>query len=170
MDIPNIITSAVVGIVSAGASAAISLRIGQSNFFRQRMWEKRAEAYSKVLESLARMQLYSQNYESYLIEVMRARNGSSDEIYERTVAQYYEPYRTAKDELKILVLSESFVVSSEAYSHLVQMFDEFNKSSHPENDYEADENYASINKCIKGFNVAAQRDLMSSKRGKGLSE
>ena len=166
MDIPSIVTSGIVGFVSAGAASAISLRIGQSNFFEQRLWERRVEAYSHVIDALAKMQQYSREYQAYVETILR----SEKDNYESCAGRYATAYRDAKDVLTVLALSESFVLSSAASSSLTVLMQALYKigsnSKECIDPYDTLDNsieeYKAVERCIKEFNSIARRDLKQS--------
>ncbi len=95
-----------VGAITAVIASYITVRLSLRRFYSEKWWEKKAEAYSAILEALHYMK---RSFDEDLEADMLRR-----EIPEDRKEQLRQKYREADDELKKRIDIGQFVLSDEA--------------------------------------------------------
>ena len=106
----KIAIGAVIAIVASIITAIITARLALRRFYSEKWWEKKAEAYSAIIESLHHMKRY---YDEELHAAMAGR-----EVPEDREKVLVEESRKAHDELKKRIDIGQFVLSEEAVVEL----------------------------------------------------
>ncbi|HEY3332514.1 MAG TPA: hypothetical protein VGK19_20965 [Capsulimonadaceae bacterium] len=166
MDIPSLVLTATLSAASAALASAFSLRVGQANYFRQKSWEKRAETYSKAMESLAKAKHFFHEYLLYLKRIKSVPDEYRKEYFIQTV----EPLRKACDDAAIelgnLSFSASIFISPRAVAHLQVLNDEIERSTDAYSGLESfdladyfQERYEAISRCQTALLHCAKEEL-----------
>ena len=109
MEFPSWLLSVVTPLVSALVAAIVALvtvHLNLRNFYRQRWWEKKAEVYSLIMESLVSMRLYLR--EKGLCEMGEIALSEEDE------QQLHVGYMQGVRAIERTVAAGAFIVSSNA--------------------------------------------------------
>lgn len=143
----------VIGLAIALASSWITVRLSRRQFQTDRWWEKKAEAYERVIEAF-------HNAKRFALEHLNAAC-KGREVAEDRDAELRKCAKEARDEIVRASDIGSFILSSQALSILAKYEAESEKV--PENsetwqDY-LDADWANTNRCMKEFITEAHRDL-----------
>jgi hypothetical protein len=101
--------SAIGGFIGAWFAARFAL----SRFYRERTWERRADAYTAIFEALHDMEKW---FDKHLESEQQARELSKDEVERLT-----EDYKKAGADLKRRVAKETWLISDNFRSRLVTL-------------------------------------------------
>lgn len=143
------------GILIAVVSSWVTVRFTLRRFYSERWWEKKAEAYSSVIEGLHQMKRYYDG-SAEAIE----RGGSFDVLTERRQAYLREMW--ADGEAKVLRALDigAFLLSNDAVRALQEYRDQVEASGHYSDILEHSLNASTeISKCLGRLRKIAKRDL-----------
>jgi hypothetical protein len=155
----NLLVSLVVAIVTAYFTVKFSLK----QFYSQKWWEKKSDAYSKIIEQLSFILYYfGQVWDSYAL----VNGPSQSKLLELSIK-----YHDALDSLKQSVLSAGFIIteeSSKELEDLIKKLDDIEEEwviEEWQNRLEGtvhepfDQQYNAIQKSIIKIKKIAARDL-----------
>lgn len=111
--IPSLLTAA----VAAFLSAKLTLRYALREFRSKEWWQKKAEAYSQIIEHLTFLQLY---FEEQFDNAIRVKSLGNPEK-----ADLEEGYRQARIHLGKAAASGGFIVKEEASKAVMKLFRDF---------------------------------------------
>ncbi len=145
----SLVPSMVIAIITAYVTVRLSLK----QFYSQKWWEKKAEAYTNVIESLAIMQHYMGLWFDELITYKR----SDEEVNRRFAADYQKHC----DYIIKISTQGAFIISNEVANELEMLIKELNKD---EQDLIADydNTFSAIKKSIEKIRSLAKKDLKVS--------
>lgn len=140
------------GIAISLLTAFVTVRLSLKRFHAEKWWEKKAEAYGRIIDALHHMKNYcEQKHDEQL---------TPDDISDEKKKELATQYRAAFKELSRAADIGSFIVSSEAAALLAEYH---GRPSLPWNDtdlldiIEAD--LKAVSDCLKKFILAAKKDL-----------
>ena len=140
-------------LIGGVLSAYITARLSMRNFYSQKWWERKAEAYSRIVQSLARLQFA---YEKWM----------ADELGETQLSHEYrdelnKQYREARRLLDEATSSGAFIISGKAASCLEKLKDKNAKiplwENGPYDHYK--ESSSVVEECISEIRECAKEDL-----------
>jgi hypothetical protein len=135
-------------------SSYITVRLSMRQFFSERLWEKRAEAYSSIMGHLAWLQYTLGEWSEEIINPnVNWNKEKRDHINEM--------YSKAKEEVTKVAAIGSYVISEEAASSLEELLKELNKDYGNDIYKENDNNYAAVKKCISLIRKDSKKVLSS---------
>lgn len=106
----DIIRQITVGAVIAVIAAYVAVRLSLRRFYSEKWWEKKAEAYSAILEALHYMKRsFDEDWDAEV---------TGREVPEERKEELQKKYREAYDELKKRIDVEQYVLSDEAVAEL----------------------------------------------------
>ena len=139
-------------LIVAVISSFLSVKLSLKNFYSQRWWDRKAEAYSEIMLQLSR--LYHCFYELYLeitLGLPISKTKKNDLI---------KDYRIARENLEKAVAVGSFIVSEQAVSDLEKMMIELigcdQKTDHVDFVNHA---YDVVSICIGKIRAEANKEL-----------
>ncbi|MDO8546575.1 MAG: hypothetical protein Q7R68_04360, partial [Nitrospirales bacterium] len=139
----------VASVIAVGVSA-YSVRF--SRFAKERWWERKAEAYSRIVEALAGLVYYHEEHYDAELE--------SRSIPEDRRRQIDEYWRTGYIELKKATAAGPFLISAEAEAALAQMWRDRGKGVHPGDWFgRIESDYTTARDGLKAVVAAAKKDL-----------
>lgn len=148
----NVGGALIVAIVAALLAAWFTMKFAEKSFVRQRLWEKRVEAYGAILEALyVMLNDYGEEIEAY-------RNGrvlTPEEIEEST-----KRYKTAKEAILQRVEVEQFLFPPELPEKIAEMLAGLRRAGAAENYFEhIDSCWAAINEARTEIRKIAKAQL-----------
>lgn len=146
------LAACVVAIVTTTISAWVAVPFALRRFREERRWERRHEAYERVLSGLAHLKAYlNTKYEEEAEEVK-----VSKEVEAEQTQHAWEAMR----EIKFAVDLGGFLLTDEARQRLKQFLDEDARASHATTwfDY-LEESWSATNSCLDDLTEIAARDL-----------
>jgi hypothetical protein len=143
-----IATAIVIAVISSWVTAYFSLR----RYHSERWWDRKAEAYTAVIEALYNSKAYS---DDNLNAEMRGREVSQERHKELRTQS-----RKANDEIQKAIDIGSFLLSEEAMKRLKRYKKEGNRASEERTWFEyLDADSAATGSCLKDMVEIAGRDL-----------
>ena len=146
--IVDIIRSAIIIVVASWITVKLALR----RFYTEKWWERKAQAYSEIIGSLAKMRVCFDKWEEELFEHKK----TSPEARKRVS----EEYASAKRVIENAVAVGSFIVSEEAAEVLGSFLKELQKEDIQGNWLkDLDRHHGEVIKCIARLREIAKREL-----------
>jgi hypothetical protein len=148
----------VVAVLAAGLLAAVVAAAAQlytvrfRRFARERWWERKADAYARIVESLTGLVYY---YE------IQGEVAIGKELSDERHADLAKQWRDGHLELKRATAAGLFLISPAAEAALTTMWREHDEHHRTAEDWldEVEADYATTRTCLKAVVTAAQRDL-----------
>jgi hypothetical protein len=155
MDSQQVITlaAAALAFVASVIATSVSAYNGRlARFAAQRWWERKADAYARIIEALAAMVYY---HEEHLAAYEEGRN-----VPEDTKAEIKQHWRCSYSELKKATAVGAFLISTEAEEALRRMWQEKGKGVYPGDWYgQLESDYVAARECLKTVVSSAKADL-----------
>lgn len=146
--IVDIVRSAIIII----ATSWITVRLALRRFYTEKWWERKAQAYSEIIGSLAKMRICFDKWED---EELRYK-----EIRAEARKKVNEEYTNAKRVIEDTVAVGSFIVSEEAVEILSLFLKELQKEDIQGNLLnDLDRHHGEVIKCIARLREIAKREL-----------
>jgi len=148
----DIIKSLLIGAGVSGITAWITVKLALRRFYTEKWWERKAQAYSEIIGSLAKMRVCFDKWEEELFEHKK----TSPEARKRVS----EEYASAKRVIENAVAAGSFIVSEEAAQVLGSFLKELQKEDIRGNwPKDFDRHHGEVIKCIARLREIAKREL-----------
>jgi hypothetical protein len=155
MKIENLVTlaAALLAFVASVIATAVALYNARfRRFARERMWERKAEAYSRLIEALSSLVYY---YEEHA-EAASGDESLSDAYKKELQAHWTKGYA----EVKRATATGGFLISNDAAAALERMWRERYKGVHPDDWVGVVEaHHKAARECLQALVAAAKRDL-----------
>jgi hypothetical protein len=147
------LVAAVLAFIASVLAATVAIYNARfTRFARERWWERKVDAYSKIIEALASLVYY---YEEHL--VAETEGSELSEEYRKQVGEHW---RRGYAEVKRATAIGAFLVSDEADAALKKMAKERWEGGDPNNWLEAlGSDYAGTRDCLKTVVAAAKKDI-----------
>ncbi|WP_063669693.1 hypothetical protein [Aliivibrio fischeri] len=152
----TILIQIVVAVIIAGISSFITVRLSLNKFRTEKWWEKRVEAYERVLEAFYQAKRYSSEH----LDADYLETHISKERDEELIAYS----RKAKNEIERVSDIGSFLLSATAMNVIHEYQKEKNASYRAEFDSfqdHAEHDYELVTKYLNEFSAVAKIDLKS---------
>lgn len=121
-------------------------------FARERWWERKVEAYSRITQALADLVYYYDEHYTAQIE-----GSSLSPEYRKKVGEHW---RQGQADVKKATAIGAFLISEEADAALKKMANERPSNVDPEDYFEALEfDYKAAQNCLKAVVAAAKKDI-----------
>jgi translation initiation factor 2 alpha subunit (eIF-2alpha) len=149
----GILVALIPALIVSVVSAYITTRLSIRNFYSQKWWEKKAEAYSRIMQSLVHLKYCYENWMADLVSEKQL----SDNFKKELSKQYGE----AKRSLEEATSSGAFIISDKAASYLEGLKDKWEKVplwQTDEYDHYA-ESLIAVGDCISKIRSCAKADL-----------
>ena len=144
----NILT----GILIAAISSWITVQLSLRRFRAEKWWERKADAYSKVIEALHNSKAFSDHFLNVEIEGGKLPEEREKELRSRG--------KVASDEILKTMDVGAFLLSDEALNRLRQYQKDADAASdQPEWFLYLEADLAAANKCLRDIIVIAKKDL-----------
>lgn len=157
------IISIVAGILIAVVSSWITVQLSLIKFQKEKLWEKKLESYSNIIESLHNLKEYLSSEESFETGE-RDREHVSKEFLDRLVGKYIssnEAVKKYKDIGELILPSEAILLLEKYYKEI-----KVERESYYEH---VDETLHATNLCLKEMISFAKTDLNKYRKGSFLS-
>jgi hypothetical protein len=148
----TIAAAALAFIASVVATSISAYNARLAKFTQQKWWERKADAYSRIVEALAEMVYY---HEEHLTAYEEGRN-----VPEAMKVEIEQHWRHSYAELKKSSAVGAFLISAEAETALRRMWQETGKGVNPNDWYGLlESDYVAARDCLKSMVVHAKEDL-----------
>ncbi len=148
----TIVAATLAFIASVIATLVVAYNARLATFTQQKWWERKADAYSRIVEALAEMVCY---HEEHLTAYEEGRN-----VREAMKTEIEEHWRHSYAELKKASAVGAFLISSSAETALRQMWQDKGKGIDSNDWYGLlESDYVAARDCLKSIVAEAKEDL-----------
>jgi len=148
----NIALNLLTGIVIATVSAWITVQLSLRRFRAEKWWERKADAYSKVIEALHNSKTSADHFLVAEIRGLKLPEDRDEEMRSRM--------RAAKDEILKAMDVGSFVLSKEALDRLRQYKRDTDEALKQNSLFEyLETNVTAAERCLNDIIEISKRDL-----------
>lgn len=142
----------VTGIIIAFTSALLSVRLSIKRFRSERWWERKAESYATILESLHYMKLYcNEQFENQV---------GNEAIPPERLTELSNKWTTGEEAISKAIDMGLFMFSNEAIQSLSTLQDDLMKASVKDFSWEnIPERIDALNGCMSNLRAIAKKDL-----------
>ena len=148
----GILIGLIPALVVSVATAFITVRLSLRQFHSQRWWEKRAEAYSQIMEQLSYLVYYYGELVDDDLGLTHMSEQKERELYER--------YSKIREDLTKVAAMGSYIVTATTSDALAKMLREFDKTEHdPDFGATLGDRYKLVRECIEIVRNDAKRSL-----------
>ncbi|MDV2502957.1 MAG: hypothetical protein RX318_03270 [bacterium] len=120
-------------------------------FLSQRRWERKAEAYSQIMEHLSFL-IYSAGKRLQEVE-------GTGRLGERTTARLAEGYLQATEALSKISTTGTFLISDETVAALKKFLHDYENAYHVDYHQHVERRYSLAKECIEIIRECAKADL-----------
>ena len=142
--IKTILSALIISIITS----YLTVKFSMNQFFSQRMWEKKADAYSCIIEHLSYLQYYFGEWDDEVLGIKK--------LEDKDRKRLYKGYSQAKESITKAAATGAYIVSEDTASALEKFLCELEKEG-PMPDF--DRCYASVKNCIIKIREYAKTDL-----------
>jgi hypothetical protein len=145
----NILSGLFIAVVTSVVSVSLSLR----RFYSQRWWERKAEAYSEIMDSLYHMK--------WKLEINFDEAAMQKQAPKKTQEYVNGLYTEATQRLQKAESFGTFIISERAVESLVKMRKQLGINRRSLNDYfgHVNSDLGAVNECLTEMREAAKEDL-----------
>lgn len=148
VEIIKFLAQSAIAVLGAFLAAHLSMH----RFRTEKWWERKAAAYSELVEALHHMKWYPSEQIDAEME--------NRELPEKDNADYWKQYKDARRNVWKIADSASFLVSPKVNEAIVQMEQELGEAKNAELWIEhAEQQYAAIQKCLEQVKGLARQEL-----------
>jgi hypothetical protein len=165
MSAPDIIYSLFVGLVISAATAYLTVKWSLHRFYSERWWERKAETYTSIVESLTTQLKLANDFVDDLESIMEGRHYNREQSSDEEKLERRRRYRSSADSVQEAAFRGSFLISNEAVSLLEELIEKRSEIEWQEglelgNPYDhAREDEKLLREYLARFREAAKRDL-----------
>lgn len=148
----TLVASALAFLASLLATVVSVYNARFARFARQRWWDRKVDAYSRIIEALSSL--------VYYYEVIYDAELEHQTLSEERKTEIDDHWKRGYAEVKKATATGAFLVSAEAEAALQKMWKEKGKGVHP-NDWFSliESDYVATRDCLRGVADAAKKDL-----------
>ena len=133
-------------------TAIVTVKLSIKQFYSQRWWEKKAEAYSHIIENLSYLQYYFSEWFDEEIGIKRMRDKDKEKLS--------ECYEKARESITKAAAIGAYIVSDATVVALTKLLRELEKEDLSGNWVDNINRYhASVKECIEKIREYAKVDL-----------
>ena len=148
----DVLSAFATSIATAVITAAVTVRLSVRQFQSQKWWERKVDAYTRIIEALQAMYRFSSEAFEAGIE--------GRELSAEYAAALSAGWRSGRDELKRAIGYGSLVISSEAYRALEELEDALGAARRELTWTEhLDSEAAALGTCLGDIRTLAAKDL-----------
>ena len=148
----DIIKSLLIGAGVFGITAWITVKLALRRFYTEKWWERKAQAYSEIIGSLAKMRVCFDKWKERFFE--------HKDMSPETIKKVNEEYASAKRVIESAVAAGSFIVSEETAQVLGSFLKELQKEDIRGNwPNDLDRHHGEVIECIARLREIAKREL-----------
>ena len=149
----GIFTALIPALIVSIITAYVTVKVSMKQFYSERWWEKRAEAYSHIIEHLSYLQYYFGEW-------------FSEGVHEKQLADKHkeklsEGYRQTKESITKAAAIGAYIVSDNTATALANLLHELDRKD-PSGDWvgDIDRCYGLVKECIAKIKEYAKADLL----------
>ena len=150
----GILIALVPALVVSIVAAYVTVRLSMRQFYSQRWWEKKAEAYSTIIEHLSYLHYYLGEWERELMGLKTLSEGTKKELS--------ESYRKSRESLIKAAATGSYIISDNAAKSLAELLHVLDIQD-PDWYAEIRRHYNAVEKCIAVIREEAKASLLLGK-------
>jgi len=150
----GILTALIPALIVSFITAYITVKFSMRQFYSQRWWEKKAEAYSHIIERLSYLQ--------YCFGEWFDEGVGMKELRDKEREKLSEGYDQAREAITKAAAIGTYIVSDETATALAKLLSELEKSvSYQDWISDIDKAYGLIKECIIKIREYAKADLLN---------
>jgi hypothetical protein len=142
------------GLVIAVVTSIVSVRLSLRRFYSQHWWERKADAYSEIVESLY--------YMKWRLEILLEEIEEYKEISEKTQEYINDRYLQAKRSIRKAQGVGAFIISERAVKSLTKMLRRIEVNKHESKGHFGQQVYSDlcdVDECLSEMRSLAKEDL-----------
>ena len=149
----GIFTALIPAIIIAIFAPYMTVKWSLKQFYSEKWWEKKAEAYSHIIEHLSYLQYYFGEWYSEGLNEKKLADKDKEKLS--------EGYRQARESITKATAIGTYIVSDDTTTALVTLLRELEKQD-PMGNWvgDIDRCYGSVKECIKKIREYAKADLL----------
>ena len=152
---PNFVLDLLINGVVAIVAALFAVRISLHKFSSQKWWERREEAYAKIIGILSKIRVYLGNWEEHFLNIRKMNQDESKTLSKKM--------REEIEEIELVASEGAFRISDKSNEALNQLVKSLNQySDDPINAIEIQ--YEAVKKCLSIIKIEAEKDLRIKRR------
>ena len=148
----GILIGLVPAILVSFFTAWITVKFSMRQFYSQRWWEKKAEAYSRIIEELSCLQYCLGEWFDSSVEHKKFSDEKKEELS--------RGYRKAEEAIRRSVAMGSYIISESSIKALENLIREL-ETTNNQGDWvgDMDAHFGAVKKCIERIREYAKKDL-----------
>lgn len=140
------------GVLIAIITAVVTVRLALRRFHSEQWWLRKADSYSKIVESLHQIKTYCEDQMEYVEMHEEPSDDKEKELQQKL--------KKASAEIRKAVDIGSFFISLEAERTMVNLWDEIEKAKNEPSFYEyLNFKLKCVNTALKSMKTQASKDL-----------
>lgn len=140
------------GVLIAIITAVVTVRLSLRRFHSEQWWLRKADSYSKIVESLHQIKTYCEDQMEYIEMHEEPSDDKEKELQQKL--------KKASAEIRKAVDIGSFFISLEAERTMVNLWDEIEKAKNEPSFYEyLNFKLKCVNTALKSMKTQASKDL-----------
>lgn len=148
----DILAALVPGLIIAVVASLVTVRLSLRSFYSEKWWERKADAYSAIVESLYNMKAYVEAYRDAIGQGKDFRRDTTNEVVRKAAEGRDQVFRAAA--------IGSFIISNEAADSLGHLRDELVRQVEPGSLFtELDEHAGIVTRHLQQIRELAKKDL-----------
>ena len=149
----GIFTALIPALIVSIITAYVTVKLSIKQFYSQRWWEKKAEAYSHIIEHLSYLQYYFGEWFNEGVGIKK--------LGEKDTERLSEGYRKARESITKAAAIGAYIISDDTATALVKLLRELEKED-PRGNWvgDIDRCYGSVKECITKIREYAKVDLL----------
>ena len=146
------ILQAAISISGSIGGAFLATHLAMKKFRREKWWEKKAAAYTELIEALHTMKWPVSEHFNAVIE--------SREISKEESHRLWEEFKTARQNIWRIADGSTFLVSEDVMTAVRDMEHDLSSAKNAQSWFNhLDEQYAAVNKCLERIKQIGKNDL-----------
>jgi hypothetical protein len=148
----DLIIKLMMGLIIAIITAIVTVHLSLRRFHSEQWWVRKADSYSKIVESLHQVKAYCEDQMGY-IEMHQDPSDDKEKELQKKLKKAVEQIRQAVD-------IGSFFISLEAERTMVSLWNEMERSKNEPSFYEyLNVKLKCVNKALQRIKTQARKDL-----------
>ena len=140
------------GLIITIITATIAVHLSLRRFHSEQWWVRKADSYSKIVESLHEIKTYCEDQMEYIEMHEEPSDDKEKELQQK--------FKKASAEIRKAVDMGSFFISLEAERAMVNLWDQMDKARNEPSFYEyLNFKLKCVNRALKSIKIQASKDL-----------
>lgn len=152
MHFVNLLIDLLPSLAIAVITALVTVRLSLKRFYSERWWERKADTYSRIVESLHQMKAYCEDQMEYIEMGQELENDKENELRLK--------FKKSSDEIRRAIDIGSFFISLESQKIVQRLKDDIEKATQEPSFYEyLNSKLKCVNTSLNHIQTQAKKDL-----------